>query len=236
MGPVDWLPNYISYPLYWIYLDQALIAGSFAILAAFITVRAIRDQISQQNALEEDRLKRRSRALRAALPSALSEYAKYTDNCLARIHELRKFLDEGGDFVAVDVPSYPNSAASKLSSTIECCHLEDAKKLAGILAWGQIYESRFNRLLQRSTDAARSISELDIVQLFYDTLCLRKLVDRAYEYGRGRESHIGDICSIDEAISTLHVSFKVTIDALDAKVRRQWPPDFHDYAEELQEW
>lgn len=236
MKPVDWLPDILSYPLYWLYLDQTLVAGGMAIIAAFITVRAIRDQISQQDKLEGERLKRRNRAFRAALPYALSEFMQYTDNCLHCIHELRRSHDEGFPVSNWSAPSYPVEAASKLSDTIECCDVDDAKKLAGILAWGQIYDARLSRYLQQPEDQVRVVPEVDFRQLYYDTLCFKKLVDRAYEYGRGRELHIEEICSVDAAISTLHVSFRVTDDVLDEMVRRRWPPEFHDYAEDLEDW
>lgn len=60
--------------------------------------------------------------------------------------------------------------------------------------------------------------------------------DRVYEFGRGESAHIGEICTANEAIGSLKVSMAVRERDVENAARERWPPDFHDYAENLPEW
>lgn len=247
MVPVSWLPEFLSYPLYWLYLNQTLIAAGVALLAASLTVRAIQNQIRQQEQQELGRLRRRNRALRAALPYALTEFMSYAENCVQQVEELRTFqkqvpkvrvypYQEPPAFDRWDAPSYPVRAASSLSDTIECCEGDDGKKLAAILAWGQVFDARLNDFFRSAKSRVGRVPKIAYHDVYYDALCLMKLVGRAFEYGRAREAHIGEICDVEDAISTLRVSMNIEDEALEERVRRSWPPSFHNYAEGLEDW
>ena len=205
MEPVNWLPDVLSYPLYWIYLDQTIIAGAVAAIAAWITVRAIRDQISQQGDLENERIRRRSRAYRATLPYALYEFGKYTEESMRYAQKIQVWLDDHERLDGPDRPLYPEKGASRLSDAIEYCTPNDAKKLAGILASAQIYDSRFDNFVQQFREDEGSLTADDFRTIYFDGIGLKKLIDRAYDFGRGRELFIGEVCEVDAAINSLRI-------------------------------
>ena len=53
---------------------ETLVTGLAAIIAAFMTVRKLNDQIKQANDIEADHTRRRERAARAELPMSLVEF------------------------------------------------------------------------------------------------------------------------------------------------------------------
>ncbi len=70
---------------------QTLTAGLLALGGALWTVKAIRDQIAQQDRAEEERRWRRHQAARTALPAALivlSRYHKQALDMLGKIQAL----------------------------------------------------------------------------------------------------------------------------------------------------
>ena len=236
MGPVNWLPEVLSYPLYWIYLDQTLIAGAVAAVAAWITVRAIRDQISQQGDLENERIRRRSRAYRATLPYALYEFGKYTEESMRYAQKIQFWLDDHERLAGPDRPSYPDKGASRLSDAIEYCSSNDAKKLAGILASAQIYDSRFDGFVQQFREDEESLTAEDFRAIYFYGIGLKKLIDRAYDFGRGRTLSIDEVCNVDTAINSLRIILLVRDEVLEENLRNNWPPEFHEYANELGDW
>lgn len=237
MEPVSWLPGYFSYPLYWIYLNQSLIAGILALVAAYFTIKVIRGQIDQAQRSEVERFKRRNRAARASLPFALSEFVDYANNCRSNIIVVELAVQNSLPLTsAVTLPSYPALAAAKIADAIETADADNSKKLASILAYAQIYHARLTEFVELSNRSPIPVSKRDCNNRYYDTLCLKKLCARAFEYGRGEVEAIGAVCTSTEAIAELRVSWGFMNPDLEQIVRERWPPDFHDYAEALADW
>jgi hypothetical protein len=68
---------------------ETLFTGAAAILAAFLTVRTIGEQIQQARDSEADARRRRERAARTALPMALIEFTDYIKSVITLLCSLR---------------------------------------------------------------------------------------------------------------------------------------------------
>lgn len=237
MQPVAWLPEYISFPLYSIYLNQSLIAGLIALCAALLTVKAIREQIDQAEKAELERLRRRNRAARASLTFALSEFVQYTDMCLTEISVVESARQQSLPVSrALTLPTYPVLAVAKIAEATETADAINSKRLASILAFGQIYHARLAEFVKASNLAPYSTSQRDCNNRYFDTLCLRKLCARAFDYGRGRTETIGEVCTSTDAIQEVRVKWGFSNPNLETIIQQRWPPDFHDFAHDLEDW
>ena len=263
MQPVSWLPDWLSYPLFWIYLDQTLLTGIFAVGIGLLTVRKISEQIKQaksqttelvqssweqlretlehNQSIEELKRKRESRAAKAVLPAALSDIHEYCEFCIEYVKIIHEYVENQGDPPSDEAfPEFPSEAMYSVATAIKSADTTDAKKLAGILAAGQVHRARLRGLRDSIYEQGRHrnhiTTQIDIARAYFDTLGLLKLTDRAYDYGRGQATHIGEIDDAESTVRTAHVSFHLEFDLLDERIHRLWPPDFTDYAEELDDW
>jgi hypothetical protein len=71
---------------------ETLVTGIGAVVAAFFTVRRLREQITQTQKLADDQRQRRARAARATLPLALSQLAQYATSCIKGLYDLRPYF------------------------------------------------------------------------------------------------------------------------------------------------
>ncbi|MCR9270707.1 MAG: hypothetical protein NXH72_12020 [Hyphomonadaceae bacterium] len=174
MEPVDFLPSWLAEVLFWVYYNQTLIAGLLALAVAIRTVSSIRDQINLTQATEADRIKRRQRAARAALPATLSQIHRYAQDCINVVRELERLHNDNASSQLLDVPNLPDSALAALSTTIESVDPRDAKKLAGLLAQLQVQNARLVEAVEdfkiEPGTRERVYHRADFVSLYFDIL------------------------------------------------------------------
>ena len=250
MAP-EWLPHWLKYILWWIDDEQTLLTGAAALFIGWKTVEHLKRQISasadqsrealnQQKDFEEDRLIRKRRAARSVLPIALAEIGDYVDRCLQTLKVIEVAIDNESLPADCEIPKFPTGLIASFKEAIEAADVEDAKKLAALVASLQVYQSRLGSFVANASapDASTRMGRyvLGVRSPYFDTLALLKHADRAYGYARGKAEHIAEFKDADDAIGTLHVRFLIFNDELDADVRRKWPPTFHDYADGIDNW
>ena len=154
---------------------QTLIASAIALTAAWWTIRTIRRQIRLQISQIDDEKRRhvdaqRSKmwAARAELPDALSTLCNYSERCVRHLMGA-----DGFD----QMPDTPADAIGIVKSWVEYLDSESAEKLFDLIVHYQIHNSRLSGY--RRTDKPAKNAER-----MYDTVYLRALVNRLFEYAR----------------------------------------------------
>lgn len=110
---------------------QTLISGFIALLAALITVRTIKQQIATEEIRHKEERERRAFAIRARIPSALSELSTYIESCFRGVFLADKTI----------IKSAPN-VTDIFSDHVEFCDEETAKNIYRIICEYQILNSR----------------------------------------------------------------------------------------------
>ena len=234
MGPVDFLPNWLSQTLFWIYYNQTLITGLIALFVGLSTILYLKNQ-------QDDERKRKLRSLRAGLPIALSNISRYAADSL---NVLQNFLTADGKLLGSEeydldaeeevlknlpaLPSYPSEAFKALQSAIEHAELEDAQKLHEIIAYGQIHEARFRSITGRlidGTDPARIVTTPNLLGAIRDSLGMYLHVDRAFNYGRESSHKIEELPNAEEAADKL-MFMQIDHESARQFVLKHWPPNF----------
>ncbi len=204
LQPVDWLPDFLSYPLFWIYLNQTLIAGCFAVLIGWLTVKAIRRQISLQKELEDERRRRSHLATVSGLTLTFSEIIEYAEACwhssirmLQKWQEYQEWDRTSTHEFQLGLPQFPFDAFREVQKAIETAEPEDAKKLAELLSFAQIQNSRLASLAQQffpATHDQRSvIVKPNVYRAARDALEIRFRASRCLTYARQLSQHIDNL-------------------------------------------
>ena len=154
---------------------QTLIAGTIALVAAWLTIRTIKNQIRLQKSQIDDEKRRhadvqRSKmwAARAELPDALSALCNYSERCVRHLM--------GADGLD-QMPDTAADAISVVKSCVEYIDSESAKKLFELIVHYQIHNSRLS-------DYRRTDNPTENAERMYDTVYLRAPVNRLFEYER----------------------------------------------------
>jgi hypothetical protein len=174
----------------WVYRYQTLAAGILASIAAFLTVRAIRDQIKQVYNIEEDRRQRREVVSRVKLLMALDKLSDHCDRCIRELTTLHYIDSSGRPVIRVPVnfnlPKLPNQAVDDIQGSIEYARKERINKIRGLLMWLQVQSAR----VRDDSNAKASIRGRD--QAIFDAIQLKVLVNKLFNYARNRTEDITD--------------------------------------------
>lgn len=184
MAPVDWLPDWLAYILYVVWLDQTLIAGLFAAIAAGFTVWFLRKQIAQTEIHRQEELRRRHRMLRAGLPAALAELGRYADDCIRTIWEIRHSTGTSTPSV---YPELPIEAIRNIQAAIETADEPAVTDLENLIRFFQIQTSRLDSFATSS-----SPSSFDTADKIRDALFLKAATARLFSYARGQAAEPGE--------------------------------------------
>jgi hypothetical protein len=208
MQPVSWLPDWLSYPLFWIYLNQTLIAGAAALLIGYATIKAIRQQIRQAETAEETRIRRRHVANVAGLPLAFSEILVYSKSCWNTCMlfldnwEAYESWDKRSPFgIQISGPEFPYQAFQNVQTAIETAVESDAQTLADLLGFSQVQRARFREMVAQATLETRDdvwvMSQIDVMRRARDSLELFFRASRCLKYARRRSNHIEDLPGVE---------------------------------------
>lgn len=139
---------------------ETLVTGIGAVVAAFFTVRRLREQISQTQKLADDQRQRRARAARATLPLALSQLAQYATSCIKGLYDLRPYFGRGqsvNDLVQIsqkcaawELPSLSDDVLNSLKECIEVIDDEPAEAIIQLIGHLQIQRSRLEEYISRA--------------------------------------------------------------------------------------
>lgn len=167
---------------------QTLISATLALVAAWWTVRTIKQQITADRERHKDALKRKEFAARAQLPDALSILCRFTENCM-RHHDGR----------IQQQPAPATEAIAELKAAIEFVDAQPAQKIFELVSFYQVHNARLFsdwRRRERPENAER----------LYDTALLRHYVDRLYKYARNEAQTVNDQPTEENLISALRVA------------------------------
>lgn len=186
---------------------QTLITGALALIAAWWTVRQIREQIDLQK-LEisvnerrhEEAQRRKSQRARAFLPDALSGLPEYTSKCFKYVSGVIK-----------EIPNPPESALSAIKEAIEYVDSDASDRLIELVNFYQIHNSR---LAHFQVDGGPVVK---MEECLYDSVKLRWLTNRMFSYARHQPFEADDRRDIrEQMLSALHncVGFDEYLDDL----------------------
>ncbi|MGF0524571.1 hypothetical protein ACQEDT_23985 [Agrobacterium pusense] len=107
------------------WVDTTLVTGLAAVAAAYVSVRAVRDQIEQERSLEDERRLAKLQAARSVLSLSLSNLCDYSTTCAQLNHDL--LLQCGKDRLPRDIvlPAYPVVPDTPVAVLKEMVELSD---------------------------------------------------------------------------------------------------------------
>ncbi len=107
------------------WIDTTLVTGLAAVAAAYVSVRAVRDQIEQERSLEDERRLAKLQAARSVLSLSLSNLCDYSTTCAQLNHDL--LLQCGRDRLPRDIvlPAYPVVPDTPVAVLKEMVELSD---------------------------------------------------------------------------------------------------------------
>lgn len=189
----------------WIHLNQSLVGGLLALAGAWLTVSAIRSQISLQKHQEDDRRVRRERAEKALLPHALSDITTYCRAC-KRYIRARHHAPISQSSKPAEPPHFPRDAVEMISGAIEWASEQDGQRLAQIVSYAQLQRARLEGLLSDQSEGIfknEGSSPPQLAQRYYEADKLKAHVGRAFDYGRNDDQPVHPMESPEDRLDSL---------------------------------
>ena len=194
---------------------QTLLSGVFALLAARLTVVAIKDQSMQESRRISDQLAREQFAAKTALPAGLVQLSNYNDACLKSLASLASMFDNDHRFLPPKafrppaIPDAPMGAIVLIEKALTSANSSNRDALAWVLRQFQVVNSRLNSVRNLSDESAQSaFIRINWVTHVVDVLEFKERANHLYPYARG------EVDDIDTSISAHEMSmglFRVDI-------------------------
>lgn len=177
-----------------LYHWQTLLAGSFAILAAWITVGQMRKEAT-------NRRQRRLNASRAMMPNDLSAIVQYANDCVRATHQAYRIVRkhstdrESGELERIVVPVLPERVFGNLQAIIEQADNCDIPALSSLLRCHQVQTSRLSGEIAylknpRPLEVTRVVTEDNILWTLKKTVELFLIASKMFQYSRGEQENI----------------------------------------------
>ena len=240
MQPVSWLPDWLSYPLYAIWLNQTLIAGILALFAGLLTVHYLKKQIGLQQRTQEDAQERRLRMHRAGLPAALAELSDYAEACVHQRWCLLHNEPLSGTRSRLQKIDLPKGAIRALQSAVEALDENVQTEIEHLLSFYQVYTSRLGtRFFELDSEfkCYHNLKETDIYRNILDGILLRAATARLFDFSRRRSesvAHWHDAESACFAVTSIVLpngGRKPSDYELENYIRSNWQREVQRYAE-----
>ncbi|WP_322885434.1 hypothetical protein U8C32_08565 [Sinorhizobium medicae] len=136
--------------LSWINEYQTLLTGIAAVVAAFISVAHIRQQIDQTAQIERDRIEGRKFSARAMLPLALSKICQYAEESGQVVHLLMRHVQEEQVVIPNPrpvIPTIPEEALTVLRDLVEHSSQSERRYYFKLISALQVQNSRLSGIL-----------------------------------------------------------------------------------------
>ncbi|QKJ90917.1 hypothetical protein [Agrobacterium pusense] len=188
IGTFEWLREY-----------QTLLTGAAAVGAAWLSVRAVRDQIKSSELaaqkqidhatwIENNRNEAKHTAVRASTPLTLSDLMDYCSAVLAQLanahsHCAGHILPKTAPPLAF--PTAPTSIVGDLKELIEFSKIEDRRFIWQILVSLQILRSRLDSLRISHLSTSSIVSESNIEAYIVNASDLMARAASYFDYARG---------------------------------------------------
>jgi hypothetical protein len=196
------------------YIWQTLVAAVFAIAAATIGAGAVFYQVNQTTASEENRSRMRARALRAALPLALSELSDYAKKC-ADIHIFLLSQQTNGIIRAAGIqfPSLPSGLVSGFTDLIETSDEAHGRPLIDLIRRIQVQHARALNIQERATgqQAGSLLLASNLIAAVFDAAEIFARCGALFMYSRGEATEPAQsitFVNVADALSTLLISYQ----------------------------
>lgn len=170
------------------WIDTTLVTGFAAVIAAWLSVGAVRQQINQADIFEKNRIDAKHTAIRAAIPLALSDLIEYCEETLKALETTHMLcvsgiLPNGAVLPQFQMP--PKNAVGDLKELIEFSKPEDRRFIWQVLVSFQILQARLSGLRQSHASSTSIVSELNIEAYIVNAADLMARVSAYFNYARG---------------------------------------------------
>ncbi|WP_442577591.1 hypothetical protein ACSBOB_18645 [Mesorhizobium sp. ASY16-5R] len=145
---------------------QTLLSAILALVAAWATIQAMRQQSDEEKRRHDEQIRRREMAARALMPEALSGMADYA-------RETGQYLT--GQIT--DLPATPADSIAALKSAIEHIDTQAALKTFELVSWYQVQRAR-------NASEILSPSNPNIGERMYDIVLVHAYVNNLFDYAR----------------------------------------------------
>ena len=207
---------------------QQLIGGGFALIAAAIGWFAINRQIRQSDIQEQERIRAKRAAARAALPLALAAIGEYAEDCAERLALLLPNIDQ--EALPEDAewrgPRLPTEALLDIRTLVETLPSKEGAAFAELLSKIQIQASRLRSIRpSRLPNRVGIVVRSNIEQYIIDCAEIFARSGSLFRYGRGLVDEVPiDTPTQDEILSALvQIGSLDELDRIRDRVQRYYP-------------
>lgn len=231
IGTFQWLQDY-----------QTLITGVGAVCAAWLSVRAIRDQIkSSEDAankqikhsadMEATRVDAKRAAARAVLPLALSTLTEYSTETSEKLVNVLQQCNEGRFPKTAILPSFvefPEEIISSIKEMIEYAAPDDRNYFWQTLLRVQVLRARLKGLTDAHLKPHSNITKNNIQAYILDSVEITTRAGALFDFGRGAKDRPPGFVTRDQMQSALRfvvideAEIYEIVEKYDLKGDRRW--------------
>ncbi|AIC27062.1 hypothetical protein IE4771_CH01945 [Rhizobium etli bv. mimosae str. IE4771] len=168
------------------WFDTTLVGGLVAVGAAYVSVRAVRDQIRQVADVEADRINAKRTAARAVLPVTLSTICDYAATCARMTHDLLPHCQRGrlpDECKLPEFPELPSSSISVIKEIVEYVEPHHRMVFAELASSMQVQRSRL-RNMSKDIAGGFGAKESELLQYVVDALEVHARATALFAYAR----------------------------------------------------
>lgn len=170
------------------WIDTTLVTGFAAVIAAWLSVGAVRQQINQADIIEKNRRDAKHTAIRAAIPLTLSDLIEYCTETLEALETTHMLCASGILPKAAVLPQFqvpPKNVVEDMKELIEFSKPEDRRFIWQVLVSFQILQARLSGLTQSHASSTSVVMELNIEAYIVNAADLMARVSAYFNYARG---------------------------------------------------
>jgi hypothetical protein len=193
-----WVVSSLEYfvLLQWLKEWQTLVGAGLAIVAAWMSVAAIKAQIAQAERHETERRRRQFSASRAILPLTLSRLTEYAASCAEMLGVLYKRsqgeIFEPESIAGLSMPKLPSDVISELKDFVNACDEREAEAVANILRHIQIQSARIQDLFYNIHSRKVLVLVVNVENYIIDAARLHAMASSLFDFARGNSPAIAN--------------------------------------------
>lgn len=166
----------------WPHEWDTVIVGFTAVVAAFFSVRAIRQQMNQERDHREDDLRRQAYAARAVLPLALAALNRYAQGCIDQLISALNLDPQALSTHNFDFPVLPSDLVQPIQDCVRFANGGKQEELADLIAELQVQHSRLIEFAHPTPGLLRL--RFTLIDYCCDSIELSGRISALYDYGR----------------------------------------------------
>ncbi len=171
------------------WVDTTLVTGVAAVAAAYLSISAVQQQITQERTLEDERRTAKLTAARSVLALSLSNLCEYATDCANKNHQLLMQCgeDQFPESITIpEFPSVPDAAIAVIKEMVEFSNGKQGRIFATLASKLQVQSARVRGMKR---DKARGIlpSRHTIEAYLVDALEVYARCSALFAYARFEE-------------------------------------------------